>query len=108
MRLIVDYIMQVYTPIWLKIKQSCDISHAPMHVFEPISKCQKLLSKVRDIVTPAVERNSYGAHPESVLYAMISSTNENLKELAWRRILRCREEKTLTAQMAEWYRATVS
>ena len=46
--------MQVYTPIWLKIKQSCDISHAPMHVFEPISKCQKLLSKVRDIVTLAV------------------------------------------------------
>ena len=31
--LIVEYILQVYTPMWFRIKQSCDISHAPMHVF---------------------------------------------------------------------------
>ena len=94
LQLIVEYIMQVYTPMWFEIKQSCDISHALMHVFETISKCQKLPSKVRDIVTPVVERNSHDAHPESVLYAMTSSPNENHKELAWRRILRCREEKS--------------
>ena len=94
LQLIVEYILQVYTPMWFKIKRSCDISLAPMHVFKPISKWQKLPSKVRDIVTPVVERNSYGAHLESVSYAMISSTNENHEELAWRRILRCREEKT--------------
>ena len=75
----------VIAPPWLR--------HCPMHVFKTISKCQKLPSKVRDIVTPVVEPNSYGAHPKSVLYAMISSINKNHKDLAWRRILRCREEK---------------
>ena len=94
LQLMVDYIMQVYTPMWFKMKQSCSISHAPMHVFETISKCQKLPSKVRDIVTPVVERYSYGAYPESVVYAMVSSRNENHKELARRRILRCRGEKS--------------
>ena len=94
LQLIVENTMQVYTPMWFKIKQSCDISHAPMHVFETILKCQKLPSKIRDIVAPVVERNSYGAHPESVLQAMISSTNENHQELPYRRILRCREEKS--------------
>ena len=87
--------MQVCLPMWYKIKQSCDISHALMHVFETMSRCQKLPSKVRDIVTPVVERDFYGAHLQSILYAMISSTNKNCKELAWRRILRCKEEKIL-------------
>ena len=58
LQLIVEYIMQVYTPMWFKIKQSSDILDAHMHVFETISKYQKLPSEVQDIVTPVVERNS--------------------------------------------------
>ena len=56
-QLTVEYMVQVYTPMWFKISKVV-ISHAPVHVFETISKCQNLPSKVRDIVTLVAERNS--------------------------------------------------
>ena len=92
LKLLVLYVMQVYTPMWFTIKRQHDISHATLHVFETISKCQMLPLKVREIVIPVVERNAYGAHPESILCAMISSSDKKYRELAWRRILRCREK----------------
>ena len=73
--------MQVYTLMWFRIKRQHDISHATLHVFETISKCQMLPLKVRDIVIPVVERNAYGAHPESILCAMISSMTKNTENL---------------------------
>ena len=97
LKLVVLYVMQVYTPIWFRIKRQHDISHATLHVFETILKCQMLPLKVRDIVIPVVERNAYGAHPESILCAMISSSDKKHRELAWRRILRCREKTFLPA-----------
>ena len=92
LKLIVQFIMQVYAPMWFRIKKHHDILHAFLHVFETISRCQNLPLQVKDIVLPVVERNAYGTHPESILCAMISSTNENYTELAWRRILRNRQE----------------
>ena len=89
LKLVVLYVMQVYTPMWFRIKRQHNISHATLHVFETISKCQMLPLKVRDIVIPVMERNAYGAHPESILCAMISSSDKKHRELAWRRILRC-------------------
>ena len=82
----------MYTPMWFTIKRQHDISHANLHVFETISKCQMLPLKVREIVIPVVERNAYDAHPESILCAMISSSDKKYRELAWRRNLRCREK----------------
>ena len=81
------------TPMWFKIKCNHDNSHSPLHVFEMIPRCQKLPSKVRDIVIPVVERNAYGVHHESISTAMVSSTNENHKELVCKRILHSREDK---------------
>ena len=54
--------------------------------------CQKLPSQVREIVIPVIQHNAFGAHHESILAAMVSSTNLNHNELAWRRILRSREQ----------------
>lgn len=97
--LVVQFIMLVYTPMWFKIKCHSDITYAPLHTFETISRCQKLPLQVRDVVIPVIERNAYGAHHEAVLVAMISGTNDAYKELAWRRILRSREEKAPTGRI---------
>ena len=89
---VVQYIMMVYTPTLFQIKRNRTISQAPLHVFDTLSKCQKLPSQVREIVIPVIQRNAFGAHHESILAAMVSSTNLNHNELAWRRILRSREQ----------------
>ena len=43
-RQVVQYIMMVYTPMWFQIERNHIISQAPLHVFDPLSKCQKLPS----------------------------------------------------------------
>ena len=73
--------MQVYAPMWFRIKKHLDILHASLHVFKTISRCQNLPLQFKDIVLPVVERNAYGAHPESILCAMISSTNKFTRNL---------------------------
>ena len=46
----------------------------------------------RKIEIPVIQCNAFGAHHESILVAMVSSTNLNHNELAWRRVLRSREQ----------------
>ena len=86
---VVQYIM---TPMWFQIKHNYTISQAQLHVFGTLSKYQKLPSQVRKIEIPVIQRNALGAHHESILAAMVSSTNLNHNELAWRRILYSREQ----------------
>ena len=99
-KLVVQYIMMVYTPIWFKIKRKYTISQAPMHVFNALFKCQKLPSQVREIVIPVIEPNALGVHHESMA-AMVSRTNLNHNEVAWRRILRSRKQNVSDGQIRQ-------
>ena len=80
------------TSMWFQIKRNHTISQAPLHVFDTLLKCQKLPSQVRKIEIPVIQRNAFGAHHELILVAIVSSINLNHNELAWRRILRSREQ----------------
>ena len=80
----------MYTPMWFKIKRNHIISQPTLHVFDSLFKCQKLPSQIREIVIPVIERKALGAHYESILAAMVSRTNLNYNEVAWKRILRSR------------------
>ena len=93
-KLVIQYIMQVYVPLWFAIKFQSSIARAAFHVFEAVRRCRTLPQEVQDIVLPVVERNAYGAHVESILCSMIADEQKPAyQELAWRRILRCREER---------------
>ena len=81
-----------YTPMWFHIKRNHTLSQAPQHVFDTLSKCQKLPSQVRETVIPVIQRNAVAAHHESILAAVVSSTNLNHYELVWRRIFRSKEQ----------------
>ena len=93
----------VYTPLWFKIKRNHTISHALLHVFDNLFKCQKLPSQVREFVIPVIERNAFGAHHESILVAMVSRTYLNHNKVAWRRILRSREQNVSDGRIRQLY-----
>ena len=99
LKLVVQYTMLVYTLMWFKIKCNQSISHAPLHIFETLPKCGQLPQEVRDIVIPVVERNAFGAHHESLLTAVVTSGSKKDKEIAWRRILRCRQKSSPSGQI---------
>ena len=95
-KLVIQYIMQVYVPLWFAIKFQSSIARAAFHVFEAVRRCRTLPQEVQDIVLPVVERNAYGAHVESILCSMIADEQKPAYlELAWRRILCCREESSV-------------
>ena len=91
----VQYVMMVFIPMWFQIKRNHTISQAPLHVFDTLSKCQKLPSQARKIEIPVIQRNEFNAHHESILAAMVSSTTLNHNEHAWRRIF-CRREQSVS------------
>ena len=91
--LLVNFIMSVYTPMWFKIKCQSDLAFAPLHIHETITRCKKLPQVIRDIVFPVIQRNAFGAHHESILFAMLSGKNHTHAELAWRKILKCRHSR---------------
>ena len=84
--------MMVYTPMRFQIKRNHTLSQAPLYVFDTLSKCQKLPSQVIKIEIPVIQRNAFGANHESILAAMVSSTNLDHNELTWRRILCSRKQ----------------
>ena len=87
--------MMVFIPMWFQIKRNHTISQAPLHVFDTLSKCQKLPSQARKIEIPVIQRNEFNAHHESILAAMVSSTTLNHNEHAWRRIF-CRRKQSVS------------
>ena len=94
--------MMVYTSMWFQIKRNHTISQAPLHVFDTLSKCQKHAMECNayvSILAACIYRMYQYAYVSicvcinhvSILAAMVSSTNLNHNELAWRRIL-CSKE----------------
>ena len=76
-KLVVQYIMMVSYSWWFKTTRNYTIYQEPQHVFDTLLKCQKLLSQVKRNCNgglSVIERNVFGAHHESILVAMASST----------------------------------
>jgi hypothetical protein len=74
--------MKVYVPLWFRIKCRPTIAHAAHHVFETVNQCRKLPPRTQEITMAVIERNAFGAHPESVLTAILSGGNKVHQELA--------------------------
>ena len=94
--------MGQYVPVWFYIKFQPIISQAAIHLFKMISKCQQMEKDIQEIVMPVIERNSFGAHSESILIAMLTDDNLIHRELAWRRIIRVRKENRPTDRIRNY------
>ena len=91
--LVIQYIIIVYSTLWFKIKCNCTIFQASLDILKTLSKCQRTLLEVKDIVILVIEHNAYGADHKSILTVMISSINLNYNELVWRKILSSRKQQ---------------
>ena len=49
-----------------------------------------MTQRVRDVVNRVLQRNGFFAHPENILISMLIDEQKHVRELAWRRILKCR------------------
>ena len=91
---IVNYIMQVYVPMWFAIRQSSSFANGPKHVLKTIEQTRTLGDDVCNIVYPVIQSNAFFCHPDNILVPMVADNKDETRELAWRRIKKARQKDT--------------
>lgn len=88
------YVVKVYAPTWFHIKSHPSCKDGGRHLWQLISRSRYLTTEFKSIIDPVIQRNSYFAHPENLLLAMLSDSEKHIRELALRRILKARREQS--------------
>lgn len=91
LKLLVNYVVKVYAPIWFLIKQNASFKDGAKHIFQLITYSRFLPENLRYVVNSVVERNAFFAHPENLLVSMLFDERDYIRELAFRRIIKARE-----------------
>ena len=84
--------MKVYVPVWFGIKRYSSVKEGSKHFFQLINKSRFLPSRYRTVVDKVLQHNSYFAHSENILLAMLHDDSPAIRELAARRILKVRDQ----------------
>ena len=88
--LLTKYVMEVYAPMWFKIKTEPYVQSGAKHLFHVITFIKKQVDHIQNAVLPVVMRNAYFPHGENIILAMLIDERSYIRELGWRRIKNCR------------------
>lgn len=94
LKILVEYIVKVYAPVWFSIKNKPLLIDGANHVFELIFLSRWLPQNLKSIIDAVIQRNAFFAHPENILVAMLFDKRNYVKELALKRIFKARQETT--------------
>lgn len=87
------FIVNVYAPMWFKIKTKPSAIYGAQHLHESIVLSRYLSNDLKDIIDPVIKRNGFFGHSENVLISMLADNRNHIRELALRRILNARKAK---------------
>lgn len=93
-----QFIVCHYGPMWFTIKRSWKCTDGPKHLLDQILKLRLLPSNIVHTVWPVIARNSYWAHHENVLLAMLADEDRENRETAINIIKEIRLRETSTSQ----------
>ena len=92
LKLLVTFIVNSYAVVWFDIKKKSTCWDAAPHYYKMIETSRFLPVRYRIVVQQVLKRNSYRAHIESIILAMLKDNRQVIRRLALKRILRAREE----------------
>ncbi len=90
LKVLVNFIMKSYMPVWFEIKVSKTFTDGPIHLYRSIETSRYLSDNLKQVVDPVIERNAFFAHNENLLFAMIFDKRAHIRELGLRRVLKGR------------------
>ena len=90
--LLAKFIVNSYAVVWFDIKKHSNCWNAAPHYYKMIETSRFLPVRYRIIVQQVLKRNSYPAHIESIILAMLKDNRQVIRKLALKRILRARED----------------
>ena len=82
LKILVQYIQNVYAPCWFLIKKNGTIKDAGKLIFELIRRSRFLPTNLRAEVQAVIQRNGYCCHPETLLVSMVCDERKNIREKA--------------------------
>lgn len=86
------FIMKVYAPNWFEIKSKSSCKFGPIHIFNMVKRSLYLRDDLKSVVLNTIQRNAFFMHPENLLLAMLQDENQQIRELALRRVLKARKD----------------
>ena len=90
---IVIFILDVYLPYWLRLKQFPSWLDAPRHFLFFLERLRQLDQKTIEAVQPTMQRGSWCCHQETLLQTMICSEDEEERRFAVNTIIQIRKGK---------------
>ena len=95
LKLLVQFIVGVYAPMWFDIKMKNKWTEGPNHVLKQIKLVRSQDEKVKTYVEPFIQSTAWNGHSEAVLQCMLVSDKSDLRKFAVDKITQLRngEEK---------------
>ena len=84
--------MQVYAPLWFKLKKNNNLIYGPAAIFTAISLINQQPESVRNVVRRVVQHNAWFAEVRIMLCAMLGSEERRVREKAVEIILKRRSK----------------
>ena len=84
---ITSFIVQVYVPMWFKIKENNKFWHGPANLFHQMKLITSTQSEdIQEISKKVVQNNAYFAEPGMILTCMLGSDDKGVRNRAIRKI----------------------
>lgn len=90
---LIQFIQQVYVPIWFHIKSHPHCQDGSKNFFKLIQLVMELPKTFHDIVLPVLQWNGWWAHPENIIIGMLSDDRKVIRTKAVLYIMAARKEK---------------
>ncbi|XP_065677066.1 uncharacterized protein LOC105847823 isoform X3 [Hydra vulgaris] len=91
LKIFVENIQTVYTPMWFNIKKSKSFTEGPKLIFQFIQRILRLDTEVQNITLPIIYRNSFCLQPENFIAALLYSEEQVYRTIAVVKILETRK-----------------
>ena len=99
LKIVVKYIVQVYSVMWFLIKRQSKFTSGPTHLLNLLSLVKTQSLEIQGVVKPSIQRNASLAHPSIMLCSMLESTDVTIRCKAVQIIQRVRKNLPKVSKM---------
>ena len=101
--LLARYIVCVYVPMVLKVKQKSDFAHSSRHLAEEMQRQRRILDGTAlKVAQDSTARSALMAHPESIVMGMLSDEDRQTRSEAIGVIRAARQSRANTGQIRQY------
>jgi len=96
LKLLAQYIMRVYSPMWFEIKKKPSIESGSKHFLRLLQSCNSLPSEIRSVSLQCLRRNAFFAHSENIILSLLCDSQIETRKQGLEILAVSREEAQST------------